>query len=126
LDEQTIWRALNETNVRYEDWSARKEYEESWPVLRILLEPKEGVDAKAIEASLHERLRVMSALYEEAVIETERNPVKVTILNRGSFQSFNEDQQKAGADLAQLKPAHMNAPDTVIQHLLKCSDRPVE
>jgi len=35
LDEKTIWQAILNTGVKYEDWAARKEYSEEKPVLHI-------------------------------------------------------------------------------------------
>jgi len=121
LDERTIWQAMNHTNISYEDWSVRKEYEEDWPILRLYVEPKQEVTAKELARRFHKSLLVISPLYQEAVSETERKPVRVTILRSGSFQRYYERKKAEGSDLAQLKPPHMNAKDAVIQELLECS-----
>ena len=121
LDERTIWQALDNTNVSYEEWSARKEYEGDWPALRIYIELKKETKAEVLEHLLHEQLLAMSPLYREAIGEVESKPVKVTLLSRGSFQRYYDEKQKAGADLAHLKPPHMNASDSVIQNILRCS-----
>ena len=67
---------------------------------------------------LHKRLQSMDPFYAEAVGEVEANPVRVTLLPKGSFQNYYETMQKAGADLAHLKPPHMNASDNIIEKLM--------
>ena len=42
----------------------------------------------------------------------------VTKLKNGAFATYMEEQKKAGADLAHLKPTHMQAPEKVIKRLL--------
>jgi hypothetical protein len=49
----------------------------------------------------------------------EVDPLKLTILPKGSFQRYLETKKKAGFDLAHLKPPHMNASDKVIETLLQ-------
>ena len=121
LDERTIWQALADTNVSYVEWSAHKEYDENYPNLRIYIELSKEMKAEVLERLLHEHLQDISPLYAEAVDEVESNPVRVTLLSKGSFQRYYEEKQKAGVDLAHLKPSHMNAPEAVIQDLLRCS-----
>ena len=120
LDERTMWQALDNTNVSYEDWSARKEYEADSPILRLYIELKQDIKAAVLERLFHEHLRAISPLYEEAISEAETNPVIVTLLHRGSFQRYYEERHKEGADLAHLKPPRMNASDAVVQDLLRC------
>ncbi|MCX5999088.1 MAG: GH3 auxin-responsive promoter family protein, partial [Chloroflexi bacterium] len=119
LDERTVWQALTDTGIGYEDWSARKEYERGWPVLRLYVEPKQEAAIPAWEQSLHERLQAMEPFYAEAVAEVKTNPVRITLLPKGSFQRYYEEQRRTGADLAHLKPPHMNATDAAIRQLLQ-------
>jgi len=44
------------------------------------------------------------------------------MLSPGTFERYREEKAKEGADLAHLKPAHMNAPDAIIKRLLELSD----
>lgn len=120
LDERTVWQAIDDTKVPYEDWSARKEYEVSDPILRIYFEPKGSTQpaAKDLEAAVHGRLRATCPLYDEAIGEMQTNPVRVTILHPGSFQHYYDRRRAEGADLAHLKPPHMNARDQAIADLL--------
>jgi hypothetical protein len=121
LDENTLWQAITDTQIGYSDWSARKEYENNWPILRLYIELKEEVESEIVATRLNECLQTLSAFYKEAVEEAQTNPVRVTPLPAGSFSRYYEMKQKAGADLAHLKPSHMNAPDSAIQDLLRVS-----
>lgn len=121
LDERTIWQALNNTNTNYEEWSVRKEYTEDYPVLRFYIELKQEIKADVLQRRLHKHLRAISPLYEEAIGEVQTNPVRITILPKGSFKRYYEEKQMAGADLAHMKPPHMNASDAVIEDLLNWS-----
>jgi len=49
-------------------------------------------------------------------------PLKVTVLRRGTFAHYMREQQAAGADIAHLKPPHMNAPDGIIDALFRASE----
>ena len=119
LDEKTLWQALINTSTKYEEWTARKEYEDNMPVLRFYIEPKQDTKAEILNNSLHEQLLSISPLYREAIGEMRTNPVRVTLLSSGSFQRYQNEKQKAGVDLANTKPSHMNVRDTVIQDLIK-------
>ena len=44
--------------------------------------------------------------------------LKVTVLESGSFNEYQQVKVAQGADMAHLKPPHMNASDEVIQLLL--------
>lgn len=118
LDERTIWQAIDDTHVKYEDWSARKEYIGSKPILQIYIELKENSDAKTMEKLIHEQLIKGCPFYKEAIEEMQTNPVQVTLLQPGSFQRYYDKKRAEGADLAQLKPPHMNAIDVAIRDLL--------
>ena len=44
--------------------------------------------------------------------------VKVNLLPRGTFANDTAQRQADGADLAHLKPPHVNPSDEVLSHLL--------
>lgn len=118
LDEKTVWQALDSCGIIYEDWSARKEYEEEWPILKIYIEPKQDILPQELADMMHEKLLSASPLYQEAISETGQRPVRVTVLPSGSFQRYYDEKSRAGADLANLKPPHMNASDESIRDLV--------
>jgi len=126
LDEKTVWRAIANTGIKYEDWSVRKEYEGDKPILHLYIELKEKIQAKGIESLIHQKLVDIDLDYKDLEKVLGMRPLVVTTLSAGSFQRYYEDKRKAGADLAHLKPPHMNASDAVIQDLLKFSKSLVE
>jgi len=44
-------------------------------------------------------------------------PIKITFLPKGTFQNYAARRQAEGADLAQLKPPHINPSDEVLSLL---------
>ena len=123
LDEKTIWQTLENSGIAVEEWSVRKEYDHDWPVLRFYIEPKQSIQASEAERLIHEHLISISPLYEEAIREVNLNPIKVKLLSRGSYQRYYEQKRQAGADLAHLKPPHMNASDAIINDLVRLSEK---
>ncbi len=121
LDEKTIWQAIVNTGIKYEDWSARKEYEQNNPVIRLYIEPKEEIQTEELERLIHQELRTIHKDYKDLEDMLGIRPLRVNPLSAGSFQRYREERQKAGADLAHLKPPHMNAPDSIIEALLRLS-----
>jgi len=48
-------------------------------------------------------------------------PVRVTLFSARTFQHYTEEKIKEGANLAHLKPTHVNPPEVVIQRLIELS-----
>lgn len=122
LDEKIIWRAIANTGIRYVDWSASKEYSHNQTFLRIYLELEEEKEAAEIETMIDKQLKVVDPDYRDIERYLESQPVRVTLLSRGTFQSYMDEKSKQGADLAHFKPNHINAPEPVIQRLLQLSE----
>jgi len=122
LDEKTMWQVIASTGLEYEDWSARKEYEQSEPVIRLYIELREKTDEKDLERRAHEELVRINRDYRDLQNMLGIQPLRVTILPEGTFQRYTEEKQKAGFDLAHLKPRHTNAPDDVIQDLIRLAE----
>lgn len=118
LDEKTVWQAIANTGIRHEDWSARKEFHLDKPVLQIYIEPKDSIETKELEYRIHEQLKVIDRDYSNLEDILGIQPLRVRQLPKGSFQHFFEEKRRAGADLAHLKPPHMNASDNDIKELL--------
>jgi len=122
LDEKTIWQAIANLGIRYADWSACKEYGDGETFLRIYLELKEQRPAEDIEKSIDEQLKAVDTDYKDVDAYLGLQPVRVTLLSPGTFDRYTEEKRKEGADLAHLKPTHMNPPESVIQRLLQLSE----
>ena len=118
LDERTVWQAIVNTGVKYEDWSARKEYDRNEPVIRLYIELKEESDVTELERIIHQELVSLNRDYRDLEGMLGIRPLRIKPVPAGSFQRYLEEKQKAGYDLAYLKPQHMNAPDSVIHDLI--------
>lgn len=118
LDEKTVWQAIANTGIKYEEWSARKEKEGDKPVVHIYIELKQEIEAEQLERLIHKELVTINQDYGDLENMIGIRPLRVTVLPAGSFQSYYEERKRDGADLAHLKPPHMNASDPVIQNLL--------
>jgi hypothetical protein len=124
LTERQIWQAIEESGVAYEDWAAYKKPGEA--VLHLLIEPKNGFQvaqneiASAIEKKI---IELNKSTYDETgILEDWRDSldfsIEVTLLPAGAFAGYAAKKQSEGADLAHLKPPHVNPPDEVISLLL--------
>jgi hypothetical protein len=120
--EKTIWQAIESTAIAYEDWIAYKTPGE--PTLRLLIELKEDSVAdgdeiaKAIYRQLMQSKDEKADLLDEEFMKSVSFTVDVTLLRRGSFADYIRQRQSEGADLAHIKPPHVNPPDSVISMLL--------
>jgi hypothetical protein len=118
LDEKTIWQAITNTGIKYEDWSARKEYEQDKAIIHLYIEPKDKNEAQEVERLVHRKLVDFDHDYRNLESMLGIWPLRVSLLPAGSFQRYYEKKKASGAELAHLKPPHMNASDTIIQELL--------
>jgi len=125
LTEKTVWQAIENTGIAYEDWTAHKK--EGEPVLSLNIELKNGY--KASETEIADAIR-------EQIIESDNNNkdtkslirddfaamidfrVEVNLLSRGAFAGYTAQRQAEGADLAHLKPPHINPSEKVLALLL--------
>jgi len=121
IDEKTIWQAIANTGIRYEDWTIRKEYEQDKTNLHLYIELREDRKPKEVGHLIHEQLKAVDQDYKNLEAMLKIQPLRVTLLSKGTFPRYLEEQQRAGADLAHLKPRHTNVSDSVIQVLLRLS-----
>ncbi len=121
IDEPMIGRAIFDTLFPYEDWSARKETSAHRALLHVYLELKEEASVEAVQARIHENLKVLNPFYADLETVLEVCPLRVTVLKPGTFRAYLLERQAAGADLAHLKPPRMGASDAIIADLLRLS-----
>jgi hypothetical protein len=121
LTEKDIWKAIEATNVKYQEWTARKEFQDSIAFLHIYLEPKPSENLML--ADFQQRL-----ILELSKISSEFNgleeilgcsPLQVSSLKPGSFDIYMKQKQQQGADLAHIKPPHMQPSDQILEHLFE-------
>lgn len=119
LDERTFWQAIANTKVKHVDWIIRRESEKKKPVIRLYIEMSEDMEAETLEGLVHKQLAIINHDYCDLEKMLGIRPLRVTLLPVGSFDLYYKAKQKAGADLAHLKPAHMNVADDVLKELLR-------
>jgi len=124
LTEKTIWQAIENSGVAYEDWTAYKEAGE--PALNLFIELKDGYQASEAEVTGAVYKEIMesggdtyttSAAHDD-LADMINFRVAVTLLPRGAFASYMSRRQAEGADLAHLKPPHINPSEKVLSLLL--------
>jgi hypothetical protein len=122
LTEKTIWQAIENSGVPYDDWTIRKEAEAGKPVLHLYMEMRDGPPpVEAIVEKVHARLKELDANYRDLEDITGLKPLRVSLLSKGTFRRYYEERQAAGADLAHLKPPHVNATEKMVENLLRMS-----
>ena len=112
LTERVIWQAIENTNIPYVDWTAHKEIAERRPVLHLYIELKDNYIAseRGIATAVLEQLRKFDegTFYSGLDDMLDSKPMKVTLLPEGAFANYIAQRRAEGADLAHLKPRHIN------------------
>jgi len=122
LDEKVVWQAIANTGIGYTEWAVCKEYDQNQSFLRLYIELKEEKDATEVETMVDEQLKLVDTDYKDIHSYLSAQPVRVTLLSPGTFQRYTGEKIAEGADLAHLKPAHMNPPEPMVQRLLQLSE----
>jgi hypothetical protein len=124
LNEKTIWQALENTGIPYQDWIAFKKPGEM--VLNVLLEPKdetrmdpEGLEIKIYQEIMKEEYRG----FDVSQVRTDADnmaklKIKVRLLAPGTFARYTAIRRAEGADVAHLKPPHINPSQKVLSIML--------
>ncbi len=123
LTEKVIWQAIESTGIPYVDWVAQKEVKDDM-TLHIFVELKDDCKADAAD--------VAGAIYQK-ILESEGDiaytirhdfanfiefKIETTFLPKGSFAGYTAQRQAEGADLAHLKPPHINPSNKALSQLL--------
>ncbi len=123
IDERTLWQAIADTGVKYEEWCARRGYRNDLPCLNLYLELKEERSAEDLEEMLEQKLRAADADFRD--LESwlgQRRAVCVEFLSPGTFKLYYEEKLKEGATLAQLRPPHINPSESSVARLVQLSN----
>lgn len=123
LTEKAIWQGVEQATCAYVDWTAYKEPGE--PVLNLLLEPAGDApaDIPALERELAELIlsanddAYTNSRAHDDLADMIRFRVNLTLLPKGAFAGYMAARQAEGADLAHLKPPHINPSNEVLARL---------
>jgi hypothetical protein len=120
LTERDIWRAVENAGISYQDFVARKEYADQRVNLHLYIEPKPGASVSSEDTRLKISQYLKENLQEYRDYEDILgiDPLVLTLLPMGAFQGYMTAQQEAGADLAHVKPTHMQPNDSIVERLL--------
>ena len=120
LTERVIWQAIENTRIPYEEWTVRKELRDK-PVLHLYLELRGNghLTPDEVATTVHKQLMKLDPPYADLEAFIGLRPLEVTLLPQNAFRSYMLRQQAAGADLAHLKPPHVNPSDSIIECLVK-------
>jgi hypothetical protein len=117
--EKTIWQAIENAGLAYVDWVARKETEDN-PRLHVYLELKDHrQSAPEVTAAIDGQLRILKEDYRHMKEDQNFDLLKVTLLPEGAFKRYIAKRQAAGADVAHLKPPHINPVEDALETLLE-------
>jgi hypothetical protein len=121
LTEKVIWQAVENTGIPYVDWTASKVTQGGKQVLHLHVELKEGcfVTEEQMAGAVYQEIKKLEDgfLYGDMESILNTNPIKVTILPRGAFEGYVALRKEAGADVAHLKPHHINPSDKELELL---------
>jgi len=124
LTEKTIWQSIENTGLDYVDWTAYKKPGE--PVLSLSIELKNGYQANETEVAAAVREQVLKSdnsnkdtesLMRDEFAKMIDFKVEVDLLPQGAFGNYTTQRQAEGADLAHLKPPHINPSQKVLSLL---------
>lgn len=117
LNERIVWQALESLDVPYEDWMARKEFEDGQPVVRIYL-ATEYPHREQLATRLHEALKKLDEDYADLESMLDMNPLRLRFLPVGTFARYAQLREAEGTDMAHMKPPHMQPSDEIVNTVL--------
>lgn len=121
LTERTIRQAIEDSELVYQGWAARKEAVGEKPVLHLYIELKDGSNGMSkdqVTAAVHEQLCKLDSNYADLENMLDLRPLKVTLLPSGALQEFVSKQSAAGSDLVHLEPLHVDPSDKVLNNIM--------
>jgi hypothetical protein len=124
LSEKAIWKAIESVGIAYEDWFAFKDKEK--PVLNVYIELKNGYQGPTsdIAGMIYSSLISQNAetlnpsVAQNKLTDMANFDVNVNLLPKGTFATYMKRKQNEGADLAHLKPMHVNPTEQVLSILI--------
>lgn len=117
--ERKIWKAIEGTGLPYQDWVARKEVVGEESILHLYIEPKpqQSFTEDESKSKIDKELKDQVSEYQDLKSMLNQDPLRVTLLPEGAFSRYMAAQQEAGADLAHVKPPHMQPSDAIMEQL---------
>lgn len=121
IDERTLWLALEDAKINYEDWMASKEAKHEHPILNIYISTDSKENPDLMKARLDASLRKYDSSYADLEDMLGWKPLHLTLLPLGVFARWQQELVAAGADPAFVKEQHMQPPSSAVQRILELS-----
>ncbi len=119
MDERTIWLALEDAQIKYEEWMVRKEAEQEHPIIHVYISSDTKEDLDLMKVRLHASLKKYDSSYADLESMLGWNPLRLTLLPLGVFERWQQERVAAGADPAFVKEQRMQPPAEVVQRILE-------
>ena len=120
LDEKTLWLALEEAQVPYEGWIARKEVHQGQPLLHVYVPTQAPIaDREMMESQLHQSLKKYDNSYADLEKHLKMKPLRLTFLPPGTLAKYDAERQLAGADPGHMKELHVQPPEEAVTRILE-------
>ncbi len=89
------------------------------PRIHFYIEPKNGakIDAGQTAGNIRKQLGELHPLYT-GLEDMSKVSLEVTLMPNGAFGAYMMKQRAAGADLAHLKPPHVNPSGDIVDFLM--------
>lgn len=120
LTEKDIWRGIESAGIGYKDWVVCKEFHQDKPFLHIYIEPlpSQNSSLDEVRGEIRQYLLENNDEYQDTEEILGSDLLVVSILPVGSFETYMAAQQAAGADLAHVKPPHMQPTQETLARLI--------
>jgi len=123
LDEKTMWSALEEAQVPYEGWIARKEASAGESILAVYVATQAPAeDRERMEERLHAALKKSDSSYADLERHLSMKPLRLTFLPSGTLAKYDAERQLAGADPGHMKELHMQPPEEATKRILEIAE----
>jgi len=121
LTERMIWQVIEASKVAYTDWIARKEESRGDSILHLYLElaEKDSSSEEDLKTAIRAGFNRTSSEFSDLEYILGGDHLQVTRLSAGSFNRYMDARRREGADLAHIKPPHMQPSDDMMKALFQ-------
>jgi hypothetical protein len=118
--EKSLWQSIEAADIDYVDWIAKKDVENGKPYLHLYIEfpHSDHMPLSQVHDIIEEKIRENHSEYAGLEEVMGDHNLEISELPNGAFKHYIESQQAAGADLAHIKPPHMQPKDSIFKKLI--------
>ena len=121
ISEKAVAQAIANAGFNGTEWSIRKEINRGKPALHLYIELNGTNTAQQVAAVMDRGLKEVDSFYRDLDSMMDIHPLKATLLRPGTFSDYYQKKREAGAELSERQPPRMNAPDHVVQEIVRLS-----